>query len=220
MPPGASRSRLNSIPHRVRALSRHTPHHLILTIRQGVPRLHRRAAREIFAVVIDSTRKRYPCVSFTTGCLMPDHIHLLGQTTGAPSSISRAIQFLAANLARKINRAFGLSGAVFRERYFSRVLKTASEVLQVLRYIGLNPVRAGYVKRPEQWPANGIRPYLGGYLERSPWSFTGWVYGVLGFFKDPAGAMRRILEGRQKPVRSSGGRQLRLPFTKGLPHRP
>jgi len=171
----------------------------------------------LFAVAISKTIEKYIDVSFSLGCMMSDHVHLLAQPKSDQARISVAVQYLSAQLARLINRAYGRKGQVFRDRFFSRVLRTVSEVLGVLRYIGLNPVKAGLVKRPEDWLANGVRPYLGGYLEKSPWRFWGWIYRVLGFEQDPQEALRSILEGTRKSIVHRGGRQLKLPFAQGLP---
>lgn len=225
------------LPHRTRLLVRWQPHHIVLTVNRDVPPLHRRLIRELFNGVLEATSRKYPDVAFTAGTLMPDHVHLVAQPQANGSRISRAIQNLTACLARGINRAFGRKGAVFRDRFFSRALNTVSELVRVLRYIGMNPVKAGLVDRPEDWEAGSVRAYLaagskgtrdtqdGGIQDRcasglGPWRFWGWMYRVLGFEDDPAEALRRILDGRRRPVVHRGGRQLRLPFTKGLPRRP
>jgi len=207
------------VPHRHRELLPWTPHHVVLTVRHDVPPLHRRTIRDLFAVAISRTIEKYTDVSFSLGCMMRDHVHLVAQPKSDQTGISVAVQYLSAHLARLINRTYGRQGKVFRDRFFSRVLRTVSEVVSVLRYIGLNPVKAGLVKRPEHWQASGVRPYLGGYLEKSPWRFWGWIYGVLGFEEDPQEALRMILDGTRKPIVHRGGRQLKLPFARGLPKR-
>ena len=205
------------VPHRRRELWPWTPHHIVLTVKSDVPPLHRRTIRNLFAVGISKTIEKYTDVSFSLGCMMRDHVHLVAQPKSDQAGISVAVQYLCAQLARLINRTYTRRGPVFRDRFFSRVLRTVSEVAGVLRYIGLNPVKAGLVKRPEHWLANGVRPYLGGYLEKSPWRFWGWIYRVLGFERDPQEALRNILDGTRKPIVHRGGRQLKLPFARGLP---
>jgi len=207
------------VPHRPRELLPWTPHHVVLTVRHDVPPLHRRTIRNLFAVVISRTIEKYTDVSFSLGCMMSDHVHLVAQPKSDQARISVAVQYLSAQLARVLNSTYERQGPVFRERGFSRALRTVSEVLGVLRYIGLNPVKAGLVKRPEHWLANGVRPYLGGYLEKSPWRFWGWIYRVLGFEEDPQEALRNILDGTRKPIVHRGGRQLKLPFARELTRR-
>ena len=216
--PTRSHSKIR-VPHRLRELLPWKPHHIVLTVRHDVPPLHRRTIRDLFAAAISRTIEKYTDVSFSLGCMMRDHVHLVAQPKRDQARISVAVQYLCAQLARLINRTYGRQGQVFRDRFFSRVLRTVSEVVGVLRYIGLNPVKAGLVKRPEHWLASGVRPYLGGYLEKSPWRFWGWIYRVLGFEEDPQEALRRILDGTRKPIVHRGGRQLKLPFARGLPRR-
>ena len=207
------------LSHRRRELLPWIPHHIVLTVMHDVPPLHRRTIRDLFAVAISRTVEKYIDVSFSLGCMMRDHVHLVAQPKSDQARISVAVQYLSSQLALRINRTYGRQGRVFRDRFFSRALRTVSEVVSVLRYIGLNPVKAGLVKRPEHWLANGVRPYLGGYLEKSPWRFWGWIYRVLGFDDDPQVALRSILDGTKKPITHRGGRQLKLPFARGLPGR-
>lgn len=148
---------------------------------------------------------------------MPSHYHLILQASGQAADIPRMIQFLASKLARGINRFAGRRGAVFRERYFSRILSTVSELVQALKYVGQNPVKARLVRRPEDWAASSVAECLGRRRPTDAWAYRGWMYRVLGFFEDAARALARILSGEtgvRKPGRS---RQAKLPFARGLP---
>ena len=115
------------VPHRSRELLPWTPHHVVLTVRHDVPPLHRRTIRNLFAVAISKTIEKYTDVSFNLGCMMSDHVHLLAQPKGDQTRISVAVQYLSAQLARLINRAYGRKVQVFRDRFFSRVLRTVSD---------------------------------------------------------------------------------------------
>ena len=209
-------SKTGRLPHRYRPLAGHTPHHLVLTVRDDVPALHRREIRFLFGRVQRATLALYPEVSFACATLMTDHIHLVMQAGSAPTRISRAIQYLASNLALGINRIFGRTGAVFRDRYFSRILSTVSELVRALKYVGLNPVRAGLCRRPEDWLGSSIAACLAN-PEQDRWSFRGWMYRVLGFGGGIRDALRRILSGQTRARPPGRSRQNRLPFARGLP---
>lgn len=204
------------LPHRIRLLAGHTPHHVVLTVRDGVPALYRREVRFLFGRVQRETLVRYPDVSFAAGVLMRDHLHLVMQAGSAPEQISRAIQYLASNLALGLNRIFGRRGAVFRDRFFSRALSTVSELVRALRYVGMNPVKAGLCRRPQDWCASSIAECLARPVT-SRWSFRGWQYRLLGFYDDACEALRRILSGSTSPRAPGRSRQKRLPFARGLP---
>jgi len=65
------------------------------------------------------------------------------------------MQWILSVFAMAWNRHFGLKGHVWGERFFSRILETMAQYLQVFRYIDENPVRAQMVERLEDWPFGG-----------------------------------------------------------------
>lgn len=209
-------SKRDLLPHVVRPLSRRDPHHVVLTARRDVPPLHRREIRDLWRKLQTEAGERYPGVSFSAGCLMPSHLHLVVQATGSGATISRAIQFLASKFALGINRIARRRGQVFQDRFFSRVVSTVSDLVRVIRYVGQNPVRAGLVRRPEDWVASSVPDCLDRSRTPSHWSFRGWMYRVLGFFDDPQAALVRILNGETRARSPGRSRQNRLPFGRGL----
>lgn len=179
-----------------------------------MPALYRREVRLLFGRVQRTTVERFPEVSFAAGVCMRDHIHLVMEAGSAAARISEAIQYLASNLALGINRLFCRRGSVFRDRFFSRVLATVSELVRALRYVGMNPVKAGLCRRPEDWIASSIAAFLNGHRPE-PWSFRGWMYRLLGFGEDLRDALQRIMSGRTAPRLPGRSRQNRLPFARG-----
>jgi REP element-mobilizing transposase RayT len=204
------------LPHRTRPLVGHAPHHVVLTVRDDVPVLYRREVRLLFGRVQRATVERFPEVSFSAGVVMRDHLHLVMQAGSVAARISEAIQYLASSLALGINRIFGRRGTVFRDRFFSRALSTVSELVRALRYVGLNPVKAGLCRRPEDWVASSIAAHLNGHRPQA-WSFRGWMYKLLGFGRDVRDALSRIMSGRTAPRPPGRYRQNRLPFARGRP---
>ena len=82
-------------------------------------------------------------------CLMTTHYHLMVTTTNA--NIGRGMHVLNGRYAQSLNRRHRLSGHVFEDRYHSVVVERNSHVLELVRYIALNPVRAGLCANPEEW---------------------------------------------------------------------
>ncbi len=208
------------LPHKTRKLSANKPIHVVMTLQSGLPRLWH--FRRVFDRLLCVVRRRYG-VSFSGSVLMKDHLHMVMQLRSGVRDtglISRAIQYVSSRMAREINRFAGRTGTVFRDRFFSRVLRTASELLQALKYIGLNPVRARYVRRIEDWHASSIGSLLRGEGPRPYQGFDGWMYRVLGFAADIRQAMTDIVTGQRRPIKPGVGRQLRLPFRRGLPKHP
>jgi REP-associated tyrosine transposase len=89
---------------------------------------------------------RWTCHAY---CLMTTHYHLM-VTTREPN-IGRGMHVLNGRYAQSFNRRHKLSGHVFQDRYHSVVVVQESHLLELVRYIALNPVRAGLCSTPEDW---------------------------------------------------------------------
>lgn len=91
-------------------------------------------------------------------CLMPNHYHLLAHTPHA--NLSRAIRHLNGVYTQHFNKSNRRDGSLFRGRYKSILVDQESYLLQVARYIHLNPVKAGLVVNPEDFPWSSYRFYV------------------------------------------------------------
>jgi putative transposase len=79
--------------------------------------------------------------------LMTNHVHLL-MTPDSRESISRTIQYLGRYYVTYINSEYGKSGTLWEGRHKGCVIDSAHYMLTCMRYIELNPVRAGMVAAP------------------------------------------------------------------------
>jgi len=104
-------------------------------------------------------------------CLMSNHVHLAIQVGDIP--LSRILQNLSFRYTRWINWCQRRSGHLFQGRYKAVLVDADAYLLELTRYIHLNPVRAGIAKEPEDYPWSGHRAYLG--FEVIPWLTTDWV---------------------------------------------
>jgi len=116
-------------------------------------------------------------------CCMPNHLHLAVQVGEIP--LSRALQNVAFRYTRWINRRTQRVGHLFQGRYKAILVDRDSYLLELVRYIHLNPVRAALVAEADGYPWSGHRAYLG--QERLSWLTTDWV---LGHFGDRVGTAR------------------------------
>lgn len=92
--------------------------------------------------------------------LMPNHVHLL-LTPPDTVAIGRAMQAIGRRFVRWFNDRHARTGALFEGRYRSTVVEADRYLLACMRYIELNPVRAGIVQRPEQYPWSSYRHHAG-----------------------------------------------------------
>jgi len=82
-------------------------------------------------------------------CLMTNHFHLLIETPGL--TLSAGMQRLNSEYASYFNERFSLVGHLFQQRFESRLIEGDRHFAEVLRYIALNPVRAGLCEHPSEW---------------------------------------------------------------------
>ncbi len=93
-------------------------------------------------------------------CLMPNHVHLLVESSHEP--LAKFMQGLQQSYSQYFNLRHRKTGHVFQGRYKAIVCEQDEYLLQLIRYIHLNPVRAGMVKEPQQYLYSGHRAYLQG----------------------------------------------------------
>jgi REP element-mobilizing transposase RayT len=109
-------------------------------------------------------------------CMMSNHIHLAIQVGEVP--LSRIMQNIAFRYTRWINWRRNKSGHLFQGRFKAVLVDADSYLVELTRYIHLNPVRTGMVRTSEEYLWSGHRAYLG--LEIIPWLTTDWVLAQFG----------------------------------------
>jgi putative transposase len=90
-----------------------------------------------------------------------NHVHLLAQAR-SPGDISRFMHKLQGQFAAHYNRRKHRSGAFWEERYRATMVESGEHLMNCLRYIDLNMVRAGVVEHPREWRWCGYQELVGG----------------------------------------------------------
>lgn len=111
-----------------------------------------------FLRLLEKTNDRYEWLCHTY-CLMPNHFHLLLELL--KGSLSRGMQFLSSIYAQNLNKRKNWVGHVFQGRFKSILIQRDAYLLELSRYIVLNPVRAGFVSDPKDWPWSSYRAIAG-----------------------------------------------------------
>lgn len=123
-------------------------------------------------------------------CLMDNHFHLLLETR--EGGLGAGMTRLGRTYARRFNDRHGRDGPLFRARYTAVLVDSERYLLEVGRYIHLNPVRAGSVRDAADWLWSSAAAYAG----RRP--AGDWLHRsvTLARFRggDPAAAYVRFLE--------------------------
>jgi putative transposase len=93
-------------------------------------------------------------------CLMPNHYHLLLQT--AHPNLSLGMRDLNGNYAQAFNNRHERVGHLFQGRFKSKLVDKPGYLLELARYIMLNPVRSGLCARPDEWRWSSYQALLRG----------------------------------------------------------
>ena len=119
--------------------------------------------------------------------LIPNHVHLLLRTGNIP--IAGIMRRLLTGYAVSYNLKHNRSGHLFQNRYKSILCQEDPYFLELVRYIHLNPLRAGLVRdyaKLNRYPYSGHSTILGNY--KNPWQDINYV---LAFFDRSEGAARK-----------------------------
>ena len=118
----------------------------------------------------DQDRKRYleklslycqeKNVKLLAYCLLVNHVHLLVETPDG--NLSKMMQPFQTSYTVYVNKRHGRTGHIFEQRYKAMVVDKDNYLLQVSRYIHLNPVSAKVVKRPQDFRWSSYGAYLKG----------------------------------------------------------
>jgi len=111
-------------------------------------------------------------------CLMGNHYHFVLHTRQA--NLSRLMRQINGVYTQAFNRRHNKVGHVFQGRFKAILVDRDAYLLEVCRYVELNPVRARVVKAPQAWPWSSYRAHVG-LEEAPPWLDTDGLHGyVLG----------------------------------------
>ena len=103
---------------------------------------------------------------------MPNHYHLLVETP-APN-LSAGMQRLNSVYAQWFNDLYGCTGHAFERRFYSRLVESNDDLLELARYIVLNPVRAGICDDSAEWRWSSYRA-LAGKAPGAAFLTTNWL---------------------------------------------
>jgi REP element-mobilizing transposase RayT len=129
--------------------------------------------RTNFLNTLQHVNKRYNWICHAY-CLMDNHYHLLIETPDGNLAIG--MRQLNGVYTQLFNKLHGRVGHLFQGRYKSILIQKDSHLLEVCRYVVLNPVRAKIVETPEAWKWSSYRA-TAGRESGHPCLTINWVLG-------------------------------------------
>ncbi|BCE03008.1 REP-associated tyrosine transposase [Marinicellulosiphila megalodicopiae] len=131
-------------------------------------------------------------------CLMDNHYHLLIETSDA--NLSKGMKYINGSYTQNFNRKHKRAGHVFQGRFKSILVEQDSHLLELCRYIVLNPVRAQMVRSAKDWPWSSYRGTVD-QSKKHDCLTTDWVLSNFGKMRKPAVEKYRtfIKEGKNQP---------------------
>ncbi|MFB1490710.1 MULTISPECIES: transposase [unclassified Thiocapsa] len=114
--------------------------------------------RQMFFDVLAGVWERFNWV-IHADCLMTNHCHLLVETPDG--NLARGMRELNGVYTQRFNRVHQRVGHVFQGRYKAILIQKEAYLLEVARYVVLNPVRARMVRSPEDYPWSSYRAMIG-----------------------------------------------------------
>lgn len=154
--------------------------------------------RMIWLDVFGQTCARFKWVCHAW-CQMNNHYHLLIETPQA--NLARGMRHLNGVYTQRFNREHGRVGHVFQGRYKAILVERDSYLLELARYIVLNPVRARAVPQVQDWAWSSYRATCG--QEPKPeWLQTDWILSQFGadHARAVAAYVRFVHEGLRLPT--------------------
>jgi len=150
---------------RLRDLRKGAIYHVVATANRSELIFKNNAMKKLFLTFLIKANKKF---GFSLGgfCIMGNHVHLIIRPNDAVKySLSKTMQWLLGNFSKAWNKIHRLKGHLWRARFFSRVIENKTDLRNVLKYLNENPVKAGLVKRAEDWEYSGLRHFMTGNRE-------------------------------------------------------
>lgn len=139
--------------------------------------------REVFLDALTKVNEKYNWLCHTY-CLMNNHYHIIIETP--EGNLSKGIRQLNGVYTQTLNKKYQRVGHVFQGRYNAILIQKENHLLEVSRYVVLNPVRANLAEKPEGWKWSSYQA-TAGIENPHPCHTIDWILGQFGTNKMVAG---------------------------------
>jgi putative transposase len=150
------RPTLPAVPRANRTVFPGIPHHVTQRGNHRERVFHAPGDPEAYLALLNTYARQHGLRIFAY-CLMPNHIHLV-VTPGTAESLHLALRTVHSQYAQRVNRMRSITGHLWQGRYGSCALDPR-HFLNAVRYVELNPVKAGLCRKAEDYPWSSARAH-------------------------------------------------------------
>jgi putative transposase len=137
-----------------RVLKENAEYHVTARINRGEMVFDHEEDKKLFMDVFKTAKRKFS-FQIKNFCIMNNHIHLLIKPNRG-ESLSKIMQWILSVFAMRWNRKYKMTGHVWGERFFSRIILGIIDYLRTFVYIDDNPKMAQIVEYPWQWKYGGL----------------------------------------------------------------
>jgi len=183
------------------------PHHVIQRGNNKQAIFATAADYSMLLDLLEENAKKFD-VAIHAYVLMSNHFHLFASPKTA-DGLPKMMQAVGRSYVRLFNDRQGRSGTLWEGRYKSTLIQTDRYLLACMAYIDLNPVRAGLVAQPHDYPWSSHLHYLGVRIDRliTPHALV-WALGNTPFAREAAYA--ELVQSGINPVQQAAITQATL----------
>ena len=136
------------------------PYHIIHRGNNRQKIFFSKADYSYFLSLMNEAKKKYLCKVYSY-VLMPNHVHLLLESSHESESLAKFIKLVAQKHTQYINKSQKRTGTLWEGRFKSSPISKDNYLLACTRYIEFNPVRAKIVKEPGDYKWSSYRFKIG-----------------------------------------------------------
>jgi len=152
------------MPRIARAVAMGYPHHIIQRGNNRELVFYDEEDKKEYLLLLAKYTEKWSCVVMAY-CLMSNHVHLLVKPS-MKESLYKMMQGITLCYSQYANRKYGRSGRLWESRYHSCIVDREKYLWAIARYIEQNPVRAGMVKKAEEYAYSSARAHVKGTIDR------------------------------------------------------
>lgn len=132
------------------------PYHIMARGNQKQTIFYEKEEYEIYLALLRRYKLRCDCLVYGY-CIMPNHVHLVAEFPTGKASMSRFMHGLNQSYAMSFHMRHQTVGHLWQNRFKSLVVLKDEYFLNLISYIEYNPLRAGAVSKPEDYPWSSYR---------------------------------------------------------------